>query len=213
MTAHRWEISARIADEKVLAVIRSAGPAEAVQVGRALVDGGIRVLEVAFTTPGAPEAIATLSGELGESCLVGAGTVLDESSAGAAIRAGARFLVSPNVALDVIRTAGRHGIPALPGAASLTEIVTALEAGVDMVKLFPASVLGIDYLKAILPVLPSVALLPTGGVNRETAPRWLAAGAVAVGVGGSLTRGELATVSARAAEIVKAVRPPASERG
>lgn len=207
MTTYRWEISARIAEEKVLAVIRSNSAAQAVDVGRALAEGGIRVLEVAFTTPQAPDAIARLSRELGDRALVGAGTVLDESSATAAIRAGARFLVSPNVALDVIRAGGRHGVPSLPGAASTTEILTALEAGVDIVKLFPASVLGIDYLKAILPVLPTVALLPTGGINAETAPRWLAAGAVAVGVGGSLTRGDAETISARAAEIVGAVRP------
>jgi 2-dehydro-3-deoxyphosphogluconate aldolase/(4S)-4-hydroxy-2-oxoglutarate aldolase len=207
VSRYRWEISARIAEEKVLAVIRSSGAAEAVDVGRALVEGGVRVLEVAFTTPGATDAIAQLSAELGDSALVGAGTVLDEPSAVAAIRAGARFLVSPNVALDVVRAGGRYGVPALPGAASTTEILTALEAGVDIVKLFPASVLGIDYLKAILPVLPSVALLPTGGINAETAPRWLAAGAVGVGVGGSLTRGDTHTISARAAEIVEAVRP------
>lgn len=204
---HRWEISARIAEEKVVCVIRSAGPEEAVQVGRAVWAGGIRVLEVAFTTPGATEAIAQLSRELGDKALVGAGTVLDESSATAAIRAGARFLVSPNVALEVIRTGGRYGVPALPGAATLTEILTALEAGVDIVKLFPASVLGIEHLKAILPVLPEAALLPTGGINAETAPKWLEAGAVGVGVGGSLTRGDPATVTQRAAQIVEAVRP------
>ena len=207
MTTYRWEISARIAEEKVLAVIRSSGAAEAVEVGRALAEGGIRVLEVAFTTPQAPEAISRLSRDLGDRALVGAGTVLDEASAVAAIRAGARFLVSPNVALDVVRAGGRYGVPALPGAASTTEILTALEAGADIVKLFPASVLGIDYLKAILPVLPNVALLPTGGITAETAPRWLAAGAVGVGVGGSLTRGDADTISARAAEMVEAVRP------
>lgn len=207
MTTYRWEISARIAQEKVLAVIRSTGAPEAVEVGRALSQGGIRVLEVAFTTPGAAEAIAGLSRELGDRALVGAGTVLDESTATAAIRAGAGFLVSPNVAPDVIRTGGRHGVPTLPGAASTTEILTALEAGVDMVKLFPASVLGIEYLKAVLPVMPTVALVPTGGINAETAPRWLEAGAVAVGVGGSLTRGEASTISARASQIVEAVRP------
>jgi 2-dehydro-3-deoxyphosphogluconate aldolase/(4S)-4-hydroxy-2-oxoglutarate aldolase len=207
VSTYRWEISARIAEEKVLAVIRSDGAAEAVEVGRALADGGIRVLEVAFTTPRAPDAIAQLSLELGDRALVGAGTVLDESSAVAAIRAGARFLVSPNVALDVVRAGGRYGVPALPGAASTTEILTALEAGVDIVKLFPASVLGIDYLKAVLPVLPTVALVPTGGINAETAPRWLEAGAVCVGVGGSITRGDPSTISARAAQIVEAVRP------
>ena len=207
MSSYRWEVSARIVEEKVLAVIRSSGAAEAVEVGRALVEGGIRVLEVAFTTPQAPDAIAQLSAELGDRALVGAGTVLDEANAVAAIRAGARFLVSPNVALEVVRAGGRYGVPSLPGAASITEIVTALEAGVDIVKLFPASVLGIDYLKAILPVLPGVALLPTGGVDAESGPRWLAAGAVAVGVGGSLTRGEPATISARAAQFVEAVRP------
>ncbi|MFZ0218362.1 MAG: bifunctional 4-hydroxy-2-oxoglutarate aldolase/2-dehydro-3-deoxy-phosphogluconate aldolase [Candidatus Dormiibacterota bacterium] len=204
---HRWEVAARIAAERVVAVIRSSSQEEAISIGRTLAEGGISVLEVALTTPGGVDAIGVLAAELGDRCLVGAGTVLDEGMATAAIRAGAQFMVSPNVALPVIRTGGRYGVPTLPGAATTTEIITALEAGADLVKLFPASALGLDYLKAILPVLPNVALVPTGGISAATARQWLEAGAVAVGVGGSLTKGDPAAVGARAAEMVKAVRP------
>jgi 2-dehydro-3-deoxyphosphogluconate aldolase/(4S)-4-hydroxy-2-oxoglutarate aldolase len=203
---HRWEVSSRIAAERVVAVIRSAGAEEAVGVGRALARGGITVLEVALTTPGGVHAIELLAQELSQRCLVGAGTVLDEGMAMAAIRAGARFLVSPNVAPPVIRTGGRYGVPTLPGAATTTEIIAALEAGADQVKLFPATALGVDYLKAVLPVLPNVALVPTGGIRAATARQWLEAGAVAVGVGGALTKGDPTSVGARAAEMVEAVR-------
>jgi 2-dehydro-3-deoxyphosphogluconate aldolase/(4S)-4-hydroxy-2-oxoglutarate aldolase len=204
---HRWEVAARIAAERVVAVIRSSSNEEAISVGRALAEGGISVLEVALTTPGGVDAIRALAAELGDRCLVGAGTVLDQGMATAAIRAGAQFMVSPNVALPVIRTGGRYGVPTLPGASTTTEVIAALEAGADMVKLFPASALGLDYLKAMLPVLPNVALVPTGGISAATARQWLEAGAVAVGVGGSLTKGDPAAVGARAAEMVEAVRP------
>lgn len=205
--AYRWEVLTRIAQERVIAVIRCGSADEAAAVGHALVGGGVRVLEVALTTPGGVDAIARLARELAGDCLLGAGTVLDESSATAVIRAGARFLVTPGLAPDVLRTGGRYGIPTLPGAASATEVLTAMEAGAEMVKLFPAGALGVEYLRALRPVLPNAALVPTGGVSAVNAREWLDAGAVAVGVGGSLTRGDASTVGDRAAELLDAIRP------
>ena len=205
--AYRWEVLTRIAQERVIAVIRAGSADEATAVGRALAGGGIKVLEVALTTPGGVDAIGRLARELEEDCLLGAGTVLDESSATAVIRAGARFLVTPGLAADVLRTGGRYGIPTLPGAASTTEVLTAMEAGAEMVKLFPASALGVEYVRALRPVLPNAALVPTGGVSAGNAREWLEAGAVAVGVGGSLTRGDASAIGSRTAELLEAIRP------
>jgi 2-dehydro-3-deoxyphosphogluconate aldolase/(4S)-4-hydroxy-2-oxoglutarate aldolase len=202
---YRWEIAGRIAQERVVAVIRTASSGEAVAVGRALLAAGIRVLEVALTTPQGIEALRTLAGEVTDDHVLGAGTVLDAAMAGAAIGAGARFLVSPGLSLEVVRTGSRYGVPVLPGAATPTEVVGALEAGADMVKLFPASSLGIDYLRALRPVVPQAALVPTGGITASNAGGWLEAGAVAVGVGGSLTRGDSAAIGARARELLDAV--------
>jgi 2-dehydro-3-deoxyphosphogluconate aldolase/(4S)-4-hydroxy-2-oxoglutarate aldolase len=205
--AYRWQVLTRIAEERVIAVIRSGSAEQATAVGLALAQAGITVLEVALTTPGGVEAIGRLARELGEDCLLGAGTVLDESSATAVIRAGARFLVTPGLAPDVLRTGGRYGIPTLPGAASTTEVLSAMEAGAEMVKLFPASALGVEYLRALRPVLPNAALVPTGGVSAATAREWLDAGAVAVGVGGSLTRGDASAIGSRATELLEAIWP------
>jgi 2-dehydro-3-deoxyphosphogluconate aldolase / (4S)-4-hydroxy-2-oxoglutarate aldolase len=132
--------------------------------------------------------------------------VLDEPSAVAAIAAGARFLVSPGVVPDVVRAGNRHGVPALPGAASVTEVVAAMEAGAEMVKLFPAGPLGIGTLEALRPVLPQVPFVLAGGIGAGTARAWLDAGAVAVGVGGSLTRGDGAGIAERARALLDAVR-------
>jgi 2-dehydro-3-deoxyphosphogluconate aldolase / (4S)-4-hydroxy-2-oxoglutarate aldolase len=202
---YRWEVSARIARERVVAIIRSASAAEAVQAGRSLFEAGIQVLEVALTTPGGIGAIRELAGELAGDQLLGAGTVLDEAMADAAIEAGARFLVSPGLVHSVLRAGGRHGVPTLPGAGTATEIIAAMEAGAEMVKLFPASALGTGFVRAIRPVLPAAALVPTGGVSADSAREWLDAGAVAVGVGGALTSGDRLAISGRARDLLAAV--------
>lgn len=167
----------------------------------AIAAGGIRIIEIAFTTPKAASAIERLA-DHEDGLLIGAGTILDESSAAAAIAAGARFLVSPGLFPDVIQTGNRNGVPTLPGVSTVTEAVAALEAGADMLKLFPASVLGTGFLSAVRPVLPHVAFVPTGGINVTNAGDWLDAGAVAVGVGGALTAGTPADVTERARSLV-----------
>lgn len=202
---YRWEVAERIVRERVIAIIRTNSAEEAVDVGRSLLNAGIRVLEVALTTPGGVEAIRTLSRDVGEGDVLGAGTVLDAGAAALAIDAGARFLVSPGVRGDVVRAANRFGVPALPGAASASEAVAAMEAGAEMVKLFPASSLGVGYLRSLRPVLPLVPFVPTGGIDAGNAAEWLEAGAVAVGVGGSLVRGGAAVVGERSRELLQAV--------
>uniref|UniRef100_UPI002231C717 bifunctional 4-hydroxy-2-oxoglutarate aldolase/2-dehydro-3-deoxy-phosphogluconate aldolase n=1 Tax=Caldinitratiruptor microaerophilus TaxID=671077 RepID=UPI002231C717 len=209
MAVYRWEIARRIHEERVVAIVRAGSAEAALRAARAILEGGIRVLEVALTTPGGLEAIRALAGET-DGALVGAGTVLDAETAVAAVRAGARFLVSPGLFPEVVRAGHRHGVPVLPGAATPTEIAAALEAGADLVKVFPASALGPGFVRAVREALPQAPLVPTGGVGADNAAEWLRAGAAALGVGGALTRGDPAGIAARARELVAAVRAAAS---
>jgi 2-dehydro-3-deoxyphosphogluconate aldolase/(4S)-4-hydroxy-2-oxoglutarate aldolase len=196
-----WATCAAIAEARCLGVIRSGSAAEATSTGRALVAGGLTIVEVAYTTPDAPSAIAALRAECPDA-IVGAGTVLDAAAAFAAVSAGAQFLVSPAVQEDVLRAGHRYGLAVLPGAATPTEISRAMELGADMVKLFPAGSLGVEFMRSVAAAMPHVPFVPTGGVTAENAPDWIAAGAVAVGVGGSLTRGDPEGIQRRAEQLV-----------
>ena len=197
----RWTTCAAIAGARCVGIIRAGGAAEATSIGKALVAGGLTIVEVAYTTPNAPSAISALRAECPDA-VVGAGTVLDAAAAFAAVSAGAQFLVSPAVAEDVLRAGHRHGLAVLPGAATPTEINLAMELGADMVKLFPAGSLGLEFMRSVAAAMPRVPLVPTGGVTAENAPAWIDAGAVAVGVGGGLTRGDPASIQQRAEQLV-----------
>lgn len=207
---YRWDINTAIAAERVLAVVRAESGEAAVRVGKTLIDAGIRVVEVALTTPDGTDAIRELARPQGtpaaDGRIVGGGTVLDAASARLATLAGARFLVSPSVAPEVIEAGHRYGASVMPGTQTPTEIERALGAGADMIKLFPASAVGPDYLQAVRAALPQAPIVPTGGVSADDAADWLAAGAVAVGVGGSLVSGEAAEIAARAGRLLDAVR-------
>jgi 2-dehydro-3-deoxyphosphogluconate aldolase/(4S)-4-hydroxy-2-oxoglutarate aldolase len=170
----------------LVAIIRATSGEQLVQVSQALYEGGIDVIEVTFTVPGVLDVISAVRKQMGRNILLGAGTVLDPESARAALLAGAEFLVSPTVNLDVIRMANRYDKVMMTGAYTPTEILTAWEAGTDVVKVFPAEIGGPPYLKAIKGPLPQVRLMPTGGVNLQTLPEFIAAGACAVGLGSSL---------------------------
>ena len=181
----------QLIDTGVIAVIRADSGDQLVNVCRALSTGGVQACEITMTTPGALEAIAQASRKLGDSALIGAGSVLDAETARAAILAGARFIFSPVLNLDVIRMAHRYDCVAVPGAMTPTEIFTAWSAGADVVKVFPANHFGPQYLRDIHGPLPQVKLTPTGGVDLNTAADWIKAGAVAIGVGSSLVKKEL----------------------
>jgi 2-dehydro-3-deoxyphosphogluconate aldolase / (4S)-4-hydroxy-2-oxoglutarate aldolase len=200
----RWVACAAIEAARCVGILRAASAADAVGAGRALVAGGLTVIEVAFTTPDAPAAIA----ELRSACpaaLVGAGTVLDAAAAFAAVRACAQFLVSPLVSDEVLRAGHRYGVAVLPGAGTPTEISAAMELGADAVKLFPASSLGVGFLRSVAAAMPQVPFIPTGGIGAADARDWLAAGAVAVGIGGDLTRGDPAGIEERARTLTAAL--------
>lgn len=155
-------------------------------VAEALLAGGVEAMEVTFTVPKAASVIEQVADRLGEKIVLGAGTVLDAETARMAILAGARFIVAPNVNLEVIRLCRRYSCPVMPGALTPTEVVSAWEAGADVVKIFPSDLTGPAYLKALHGPLPQIRLMPTGGVNLETAAAFLKAGACALGIGGSL---------------------------
>lgn len=179
-----------VLDLGLVAIIRAPSGEQLVEVSQALLDGGLDVIEVTFTVPGILDILREVRAALGDRILLGAGTVLDPESARAAILAGAEFLVTPTVNVDVIRMARRYDKLVMSGAFTPTEILTAWEAGADIVKVFPADVGGPAYLKAIHGPLPHVRLLPTGGVNLETLPAFVQAGACAVGLGTALVEKE-----------------------
>lgn len=199
---YRWEITREAVRQGVVGIVRTADAASAVAAARAVLDAGLKSVEVPLTNAGALVAIEELSAAYPDAT-IGAGTVLDESSATAAIRAGARFLVSPSLHTEVLRTAHRYGVAALPGTGSVTEIVRAMEEGADAVKVFPASALGPQWIKDVRAALPQAPLVPTGGIAPEDVPRWLDAGAVACGIGSALTRGSAEDIRARVAALVR----------
>lgn len=179
-----------ILDSKVIAIIRADDSARLMDVVEALINGGIRALEFTMTTPGALDAIKATSERFGDKLLVGVGSVLDAETARAAILSGAEFIVSPIFKPELVTMANRYSKVVLPSAYTPTEVVTAWEAGADLIKLFPADIGGPAYIKAIKAPLPQIPLVPVGGVNLDNAADFIKAGAVAVGVGGSLVKKE-----------------------
>jgi 2-dehydro-3-deoxyphosphogluconate aldolase / (4S)-4-hydroxy-2-oxoglutarate aldolase len=176
----------RVLDRVIVAVIRAESPDLLVDVAEALLAGGVEVMEVTFTVPRAARVIEKVADKLGSRVLLGAGTVLDPETARVAFLAGAEFIVSPAVNVEVIEMCRRYSKLVMPGAFTPTEVVTAWQAGADIVKIFPSDLVGPKYLKLLHGPLPHVRLMPTGGVNLDTASEFLAAGACALGVGSAL---------------------------
>jgi 2-dehydro-3-deoxyphosphogluconate aldolase / (4S)-4-hydroxy-2-oxoglutarate aldolase len=170
----------------VIAVIRLEHGSELRAVADALLEGGIRALEVTMTVPNAVSLIETLAAALPSSAILGAGTVLDAGTARQVIDAGARFVVSPVFRPLLVGACRERGVPAVPGCFTPTEILDASEAGAELIKVFPATSLGPTFIRDIRGPLPQLRLIPTGGVTRENAGEWIRAGAVAIGVGSAL---------------------------
>lgn len=211
---YRWEITRAALEQRVFAIVRAESYEKATAAADTLLSAGITSLEISLTTPFALEAISTLRRETGDDSVIGAGTVLDGAAARLAVDAGARFLVSPNLDAEVIRTGHRYGIPVFPGVASPTEMVQALELGADALKLFPASTHSPGWLRDVRAALPQAPVLPTGGVTVESAPEWIAAGAAAVGMGSALVDGDRETVTKRVTELLQRLEDavPANSR-
>jgi 2-dehydro-3-deoxyphosphogluconate aldolase/(4S)-4-hydroxy-2-oxoglutarate aldolase len=195
----------------IVAVIRADSPDQLVEVAEALVAGGVEVMEVTFTVPRATQVLEKVAAKLGNRILLGAGTVLDPETARVAILAGAEFIVSPTTNVQVIEMCRRYSKLAMPGALTPTEVVTAWQAGADIVKIFPSELTGPRYLKLLHAPLPQVRLMPTGGVNLDTAVEYLKAGACALGVGGALVdpklvaAGDLKKIESLARQFVQLV--------
>ena len=171
---------------KVVAVLRIKEPDKLKKVIDALYKGGITVLEITMTVPNAIQLIEKMSKELDKNIVLGVGSVLNKSVAEDAIKAGAKYVVSPVLKKEIIETAHKFDVPVMPGCFTPTEIQTAYEYGADIIKVFPADVVGMAFFKAVLAPLPHLKLMPTGGVSLTNAGEWLKAGACAVGVGSAL---------------------------
>ena len=212
----KHEIIEKIRAVGVVAVVRAQTSDEAYNIAKACLKGGISAIEITFTVPNAIQVITDLKNnkEL-QGLLLGAGTVLDAETARMAILAGANYIVSPGFNLKTAKLCNRYRIPYMPGCLTMTEMMTALEAGVDVVKLFPGSAFGPEYVKAVKGPLPQLEIMPTGGGSIDNVSSWILNGVFAVGVGGELTSpaksGDFEGIEKRAKAFVEAVKKARGE--
>ncbi|MCE4963933.1 bifunctional 4-hydroxy-2-oxoglutarate aldolase/2-dehydro-3-deoxy-phosphogluconate aldolase [Staphylococcus haemolyticus] len=172
----------------LVAVVRGKSKDDAIAAVQQMIAGGIYNIEITFTTPQAEEVIRHLSETSDDHIIVGAGTVLDSATARIAILNGAEYIVSPHLDVEIAKMCNRYAIPYLPGCGSVTEIVQAMEAGVDLVKLFPGDLLGANFIKNVHGPIPHIELMPSGGVSLDNLEDWYNKGAYAVGIGSALMK-------------------------
>lgn len=207
----KFAVLQKIVEGGLVAVVRAESPEQAKNITGACIEGGVAAIEMTFTVPGAAEVIRELartyvSGEI----IIGAGTVLDPETARVAILAGAQYVVSPSLNVETVRLCNRYQVPCMPGAGSIREIIEAMEAGADIIKVFPGELLSPGFVKAVKGPLPQASLMPTGGVSLDNVGDWIKAGCVAVGVGGNLTagakKGDYASITALAGQFLAKIR-------
>lgn len=202
----KYEVLKRIEEVGVVAVVRAENSEKAKKIALACMEGGIDSIEITFTVPGAHKVIESLTEEFGDRLLVGAGTVLDSETARIAILAGAKYIVSPGFDLETAKLCNRYQIPYMAGCMTITEMIKAMEAGVDVLKVFPGSAFGPSFIKAVRGPLPQAVLMPTGGVSIDNVDQWIKNGCIAVGVGGNLTKGSSEDMTNAAKEFVAKVK-------
>lgn len=203
----KHKVLSEILKDKIMAVIRTDSHEKAINIADACIEGGIKILEVTFTSSGAHDIIKELVHKYKDAdVIIGAGTVLDSETARVAILNGAEFIVSPSLNLDVIKLCNRYNKLTIPGVMTVTEIVKALESGVELVKVFPASTLGMGYIRAVKAPIPQVMIMPTGGISLDNAQDWLKAGSSALGIGGTLTNAGKDGNYAKVTEVAKEFR-------
>ncbi len=212
----RQELVTRIRDNGLVAVVRAESAEKAYRIIDACIEGGVAAIEITFTVPGAHKIIEDLASKYTSGDIIlGAGTVLDPETARIAILSGAQYIVSPNVNLDTIKLCNRYQVPSMPGAMTIREILDAMEAGADIIKIFPGNLFGPSIIKSVLGPIPQAPMMPTGGVSIETVKDWIEAGAVAVGAGSSLTKGsktgDYAAITATAKEFLKRIKEARGE--
>lgn len=184
------KILSKMTEAGLVAVVRAKDADEAVKIADACLAGGCPSIELTYTVPGASEVIKALAAKYSDGeMLLGAGTVLDSETARSAILAGANYIVSPAFDLETAKLCGRYRVPYIPGCMTITEVLTAMQAGADVIKIFPADLFGPTIIKDIKGPLPQAKMMPTGGVDVDNVDQWIKAGAVCVGAGSSLTKG------------------------
>lgn len=187
---NKWTVLDKITGCGLVAVVRAENEDQGTRIAEACAEGGVAGLEITYTVPGASAIIESLARRYqGTGFIVGAGTVLDPETARTAILAGAQYVVSPGLSLETIRLCNRYAVPVMPGIMTVTEAIAALEAGADILKLFPGDAFGPGMIKALKGPLPQAAFMPTGGVDADNVDLWIKSGAAAVGAGSSLTKG------------------------
>lgn len=204
------EVLNKLADSKVVAVVRGRTAEEAIDISAAALEGGFQAIELTYTTPDVAKVFEAVRSEGG---LIGAGTVLDPETARHAILNGASFIISPNFNRDIAVICNRYSVPYLPGCMTITEIVSALESGADIVKLFPANRFDPSFIGAVNGPLPQVKIMPTGGVNLQNIGSWLKAGAVAAGIGSDLNKAYQSGGKAAVTELCRKYIAAAEESG
>lgn len=205
------KIITRITDSGIVAVVRAESADQAKRITDACIEGGVAAIELTFTVPYAHHVIEDLAKSYSpEDIILGAGTVMDSETARIAILSGANYIVSPYFNAEVVKTCNRYRVACMPGAMTIKEVVEAMEAGADIVKIFPGDAFGPNIIKAIKGPVPQAKMMPTGGVDVNNVDKWIKAGAVAVGAGGSLTAGaktgDYAAITATAKEFVERIK-------
>ncbi len=184
------KVITRITDVGVVAVVRAENSEKAIRIVDACIEGGIPAIELTFTVPKAHKVIEDLAAKYSsDEIILGAGTVMDSETARIAMLSGAEYIVSPYFDLETVKTCNRYRVPCMPGAMTIKEVVAAMEAGADIVKIFPGDLFGPKIIKDIKGPIPYAKMMPTGGVDVDNVDQWIKAGAVAVGAGSSLTAG------------------------
>jgi 2-dehydro-3-deoxyphosphogluconate aldolase/(4S)-4-hydroxy-2-oxoglutarate aldolase len=206
----KWDIIKKITDSGLVVVVRASNSDEAKKITDACLKGGAAAIEITYTVPGATKLIEDLAKEYAGQIIIGAGTVLDSETARIAILSGAQYVVSPFLSRDTLKLCNRYQVPCMPGVMTIEGVVEAMELGADILKVFPGEAFGPGIIKAIKGPLPQASLMPTGGVSIDNVGEWIKAGAVAVGVGGSLTSGaktgDFASIARLASEFVARIR-------
>ena len=216
-TDTRTETVQQIERLGAVAVVRLTDAERGMQIVEAIHKGGVSAIEITMTVPNALEMIEQVAREMADEVIIGVGSVTDREGARRAIEAGARYVVAPIFKREIVEEAHKHGAPAMPGAFSPTEIQLAYEAGADVIKVFPADVVGMKFFKAVRAPLPHLKLMPTGGVSLTNAGDWLRHGAVAVGVGSALldkkaiAEGDYARLTENARTLVQSIAEARAE--
>ncbi len=196
----------QLIENKIIAVIRGENIEEAEKIVEGAYLGGIKVMEVTYTVPDASTLIKTLSEQVDKEWIIGAGTVLDEVTARLAILSGAAFIVSPSFDEKVAKLCNRYQVPYIPGCFTATEVIKAMEAGSDIIKIFPGNAVSPSFIKTIKGPIPQAKLMPSGGVNLNNITEWIDNGAVAVSIGSNIYKDSLEEIKEAASELVSTMK-------